>query len=134
MEVDRSTMANSLEVRVPFLDNDLVDYVLALPAQTKLKGGRLKYLLKTALKGILPGDILYGPKTGFGVPFGTWLRKPLATFLREVFDSSDSTIHILFDQSLLQRLIKEHIDGYRNHDFLLWKALLFTLWYKDYLL
>lgn len=90
-KVDRATMAASLEVRVPFLDHDLVDYVVRIPANRKMPWGRKKWLLKEALRGLVPDDILYGPKTGFNVPFGYWLRtalKPLffdhlATFDRE---------------------------------------------------
>ena len=80
-KVDRSTMAASLEVRVPFLDNDLVDYVLRLPGRIKMPFGRKKWLLKRALQGVVPDDILFGPKIGFNVPFGHWLQ----TSLREQF-------------------------------------------------
>ena len=76
-KVDRATMAASLEVRVPFLDNDLVDYVVRIPGNKKMPWGKKKWLLKQALQGIVPHDILYGPKTGFNVPFGYWLRTSL---------------------------------------------------------
>ncbi len=76
-KVDRSTMAASLEVRVPFLDDDLVKYVANIPGSTKMPWGRKKWLLKKALDGIVPDEILYGPKSGFNVPFGFWLRSAL---------------------------------------------------------
>ncbi|CAG0905860.1 unnamed protein product, partial [Darwinula stevensoni] len=68
-KVDKSTMANGVEVRVPFLDNDLASFALALPSELKVKNGVKKYLLKKALDGILPNEVLYGPKKGFGVPY-----------------------------------------------------------------
>lgn len=76
-KVDRSTMAASLEVRVPFLDNDLVDYVVRVSGRKKMPFGKKKWLLKQALQGVIPHDVLYGPKTGFSVPFGYWLRTSL---------------------------------------------------------
>lgn len=80
-KVDRATMAASLEVRVPFLDHNLVDYVVRIPGNKKMPLGKKKWLLKKALEGIVPHDILYGPKTGFNVPFGYWLR----TSLKQLF-------------------------------------------------
>ena len=79
-KVDRSTMANSMEVRVPFVDKHLTEFMLSIPAELKVKNGVKKYLLKKALHDILPHDILYGPKTGFGVPYGYWLKTSLAKY------------------------------------------------------
>ena len=80
-KVDRSTMAASLEVRVPFLDHDLVDFIVQLPGSRKMPGGRKKWLLKSALAGIVPGEILHGPKVGFDVPIEQWLPGRTATSL-----------------------------------------------------
>src|SRR5690606_10264008 len=76
-KVDRSTMAASLEVRVPFLDNDLVDFAVGLSGNIKMPYGKKKWLLKAALRGVVPDDILYGPKMGFNVPYGYWLQTAL---------------------------------------------------------
>lgn len=104
-KVDRSTMAASLEVRVPFLDHDLVDYVVRIPGKRKMPWGKKKWLLKQALKGIIPQDVLSGPKTGFNVPFGYWLRtslKPLffdhlTRFTRERPDVLDTAkVHEMY--------------------------------------
>jgi asparagine synthase (glutamine-hydrolysing) len=73
-KVDRASMLHSLEVRSPFLDVDLVDLVRRIPSRFKLRGGQTKHLLKKSLEGVLPGDILYRPKKGFGVPIGRWFR------------------------------------------------------------
>jgi asparagine synthase (glutamine-hydrolysing) len=74
-KVDRASMAHSLEVRAPFLDIDLVDFVRRLPSEWKLRGGTTKALLKSALAPLLPDDILHRPKKGFGVPIGAWFRE-----------------------------------------------------------
>src|SRR6202035_3595051 len=71
-KVDRASMMHSLEVRAPFLDVDLVDFVRRIPSNFKLRGGTTKYILKKALEGVLPNDILYRSKKGFGIPAGAW--------------------------------------------------------------
>ncbi|MEO7045057.1 MAG: asparagine synthase (glutamine-hydrolyzing), partial [Ferruginibacter sp.] len=91
-KVDKSTMANSLEVRVPFLDNVLTEYVLGLPSNMKVKNGEQKYLLKAALRGVVPDNILDAPKTGFGVPYGYWLQTKLSHYMKEVLLSDEPII------------------------------------------
>ena len=86
-KVDKSTMVNSMEVRVPFLDKDLTEYVLSLPSSLKTKNGVQKYLFKKAMEGLVPTEILYGTKRGFSVPYGFWLR----TSLKDYFLAQIST-------------------------------------------
>ena len=81
-KVDRATMANGVEVRVPFLDHELTDYVMGLPAETKL-AGRSKQLLRRAMSSKLPESVLKGAKYGFGVPYSEWTRGPLAAYTEE---------------------------------------------------
>jgi asparagine synthase (glutamine-hydrolysing) len=132
-KVDKSTMANSVEVRVPFLDYDLADYVMSLDWKTKLKNGEKKYLLKKALNGIVPSEILNAPKKGFGVPFDEWLRSGLNKKMKEVF-SDPLIIHAnIFDQKVLIRKISEHEARKANHGMELWRCLNLALWYKQYM-
>jgi asparagine synthase (glutamine-hydrolysing) len=127
-KVDRSTMAASLEVRVPFLDHDLVDYVVRIPGYRKMPWGRKKWLLKQALQGIVPHDILYGPKTGFNVPFDYWLRtalKPLffdhlATFNRERPD--------VLEDAEVRRMYGAMEAGKRDVSATLWNLLNLMIW------
>lgn len=129
-KVDKSTMANSIEVRVPFLDNVLVDYILSVPAKLKLKSGEKKYLLKKAFEDVVPADILYGPKTGFSVPYAFWIQKPLLSYMKSVlFDEYIISIN-LFDQTELQKTISAHEKGKGNFGFLLWKCLIMAIWVK----
>jgi asparagine synthase (glutamine-hydrolysing) len=127
-KVDRSTMAASVEVRVPFLDNDLVDFCMQLSGSQKVRFGRKKWLLKKALKGIVPENILYGKKNGFGVPYGYWLRdalKPMFFDQLQTFQNKhpgvlcNATIEVLYD---------EHASRRRDRSFLLWKILNFMIW------
>jgi asparagine synthase (glutamine-hydrolysing) len=127
-KVDRSTMAASLEVRVPFLDNDLVDFVVGLPSHLKIPLGKKKWLLKSALRGIVPDKILYGPKRGFNVPFAYWLRtslKPLfydhlAKFTRERPD--------VLNTAKVHEMYATMGGGADCRSDLLWNLLNFMIW------
>lgn len=132
-KVDRSTMANSIEVRVPFLDKTLTEYVMGLPAKYKVANGQKKKLLRAALRGIVPDAILDAPKTGFGVPYGHWLRTSLADYAYETLFSDKLRQANLFDEVALKQCFEQHKHGRRNYGFLLWKALQLALWYKAYL-
>lgn len=132
-KVDKSTMAHSVEVRVPFLDRRLTRYVMSLPSHYKVKRGKKKYLLREAMRGIVPDEILDGPKTGFGVPYGYWLKEPLAEYLKSVLLDQSIKEWGLFDMKRLETSIHEHISGQRNHGFLLYKLLNLGLWHRFYL-
>lgn len=132
-KVDKSTMAWGVESRVPFLDNELTDYVLALPAALKMPGAKPKALLKSALRGIVPDYVLDAPKQGFGVPYGNWLRGPLANFARERMCNGRAAADGLIDGPVAARLLSEHISRQNDHGFLLWKTLNLALWYERYL-
>jgi asparagine synthase (glutamine-hydrolysing) len=131
-KVDKSTMAWGVEARVPFLDHELADYVMALPATLKMERGEPKALLKRALRGVVPDFVLDAPKMGFGVPYGRWLRGPLAGFARERIGAGLATKAGLIDGAVSVRLLDEHISGRDDHGFLLWKTLNLALWYEHY--
>jgi|688.fasta_scaffold10729_6 asparagine synthase (glutamine-hydrolysing) len=131
-KVDKSTMANSVEVRVPFLDNDLAEYVMSLPSTMKIKHGQKKYILRRAMRGIVPDYILDAPKTGFGVPFGNWLKSPLRNYMLEVFNDPYIVKLEIFDYSKLNNLIQLHLNNKQNNGFLLWKLLNLCIWLKSY--
>lgn len=132
-KVDKSTMAHSIEVRVPLLGADLTSYVMGLPSALKVRRGQKKYILRKALRGVVPDEILDGPKTGFGVPYGFWLREPLAEYLRSVVLDPSSRHSGLFDLPEAERAIAEHVGGLRNHEHLLYKLLNLALWQHEYL-
>ena len=127
-KVDKSTMAQSIEVRVPLLDNDLAEYVMGLPQEFKVKKGQKKWLMRQALRGVVPDDILDAPKTGFGVPYENWLKEPLKDFLNDTLFTHKNKEMKLFDEKVLNKLITEHQTGKANHGFLLWKTMNFSIW------
>ncbi len=131
-KVDKATMAWGVEARVPFLDHELADYVLALPAAVKLEGGKPKALLKRALRGVVPDYVLDAKKMGFGVPYGRWLRGPLAVFARERICEGQAAKDGLINGQQAEQLLREHISTDNDHGFLLWKTLNLALWYQRY--
>lgn len=127
-KVDRSTMASSIEVRVPFLDNDLTEYVMSLPSSLKVKRGQKKWLLKQALVGLVPDEILFGPKTGFGVPYQYWLKGPLNELFNDKLAEIESIRNEFLDVDQIRLLMREHVSGKQEHGFLLWKTLNLMIW------
>lgn len=132
-KVDKPTMAHSIEVRVPMLDANLTSYVMGLPSNLKVRSGQKKWILRRALRGIVPDAILDGPKTGFGVPYGYWLRKPLADYTREVLLDPAADRWDLFDRGALALCLEEHTSGRKNNGFLLYKLLNLAIWHHAYL-
>lgn len=131
-KVDKATMAHGLEVRVPFLDHELAAFAMGLPAEYKVRGLRKKWILREALRGILPDDILDGPKQGFGVPYSAWLRGPLSSFLQERLLGRSTRTAAAFDREAVARVMRRHQDGIRDDGFLLWKLLNLVLWCERY--
>ena len=127
-KVDRSTMAASMEVRVPFLDNELVEYCMLIPGYCKVPNGQKKGLLKKALSGIVPDDILHGPKTGFGVPYGYWLRGTLKPLFFDHLTQFQRRHSNILNAEKIKSLYAEHENRSRDRSFLLWKTLNFMIW------
>lgn len=127
-KVDRSTMAASVEARVPFLDNDLFDYCMRVPGRHRVRWGRKKWLLKKSLAGVIPNHILSSTKTGFGVPFGQWLRLVLKPQFFDELACFERTRPGVLDRRVISRFYDQHVSGQRDRSFLLWKLLNFLIW------
>jgi len=125
-KVDRATMANSLEIRVPMLDNDLALYAMSLPSKYKIKGKETKYLLKKAFAGIVPDKILYGPKLGFSVPFQYWLKTTMKDYM---FDMLHTNMEFFSDD--LVRCMNEHVNNEKDNGYILWKMLNLSIWFNE---
>lgn len=123
-KVDRASMAHSLEVRVPLLDHRLVEWASSLPPGLKLRGGTGKYVFKKALEADLPHDVLYRSKMGFSVPVAAWLRGPLAQRAREALLTGAIAECGYFEPAMLDRLLRQHASGQRDHGASLWKLLM----------
>jgi asparagine synthase (glutamine-hydrolysing) len=133
MRVDKITMANSVEARVPFLDHQLVEYAMGLPVDLKIKGASGKHILKQALEKILPADLLYRQKRGFGAPIREWFRGAGGEVLAGLIMNSAIRRRGLFDYAFIARLIDEHRRGARDWSFHLWALLNVSLWYERWI-
>ncbi len=128
-KVDIASMMASLEVRSPFLDHDLVNFVAALPRAYKVGLRQRKRLLTAAVGDLVPAAIARRPKRGFGVPLSEWLRGDLAGTVREmVLWQKDWDTEGFFEPAALRRLAEEHLNGQRDHSFQLWSLLCYRLW------
>ncbi|MDT4968991.1 MAG: hypothetical protein QOJ64_3728 [Acidobacteriota bacterium] len=133
MRVDKITMATSVEARVPFLDHHLVEYALALPRELKVEGTSGKHILKRALEEILPKDLLYSPKRGFGAPVREWFRNGLGEWFDSHLMNSTMRRRDFFDYKFIARLLDEHRSGKREWGFHLWALLNLSLWYERWI-
>ena len=133
VKLDRASMMASLEGRVPLLNNDFVQYATHLPLNMKLRGLRSKFLLKRALRGILPESILNRPKKGFGIPVAHWFRGPLKEQMLSVLSPERIARKGFFDPGAVKQLIDDHLDGRRDNRKQLWTLFAFELWHDGYL-
>jgi asparagine synthase (glutamine-hydrolysing) len=132
-KVDRATMAHGLEARVPLLDEGIAALAVGLPAMLKVRGTQKKIVLRDAMRGRLPAEILDGSKTGFGVPYEEWLRGALHGFARAAILDARFVERFGMDPTRLKTALEEHRSGRRDRGFLLWKLLQLSLWSREYL-
>jgi asparagine synthase (glutamine-hydrolysing) len=132
MRVDKMTMATSVEARVPFLDRELVEFALALPMDMKVRGGVGKWLLKRSVDGLLPTDIVYRKKQGFGAPVGEWLRGDLGKRLQQEIRGSALAERGLLDYARIDRLWEAHRRGHADWNFQLWALYNVSAWYDHW--
>jgi asparagine synthase (glutamine-hydrolysing) len=131
-KADKMTMANGLELRVPFLDHKMVEFAAGLPDRAKLHGGSGKALLRKAMKGVLPEAILHRPKKGFPAPLSSWLRGPLRQFSRENLLRSNSACSEYLNASAIARILQEHENG-ADRSQQIWTLLVFEFWQKRFI-
>ena len=130
LKADKMTMANGLELRVPFLDHKLVEYAATLPSYLKLKGSTGKYLLRQAMKNVLPERIINRPKKGFPVPTGSWLRGDLKDFVHDTLLAKNAACHGYMDPRVIAKIVSEHEKGTENRRQEIWTLLVFEIWHK----
>ncbi len=124
-KVDRASMAHALEVRVPLLDHQLVEWMAGLTPDMKLKGREGKYIFKKSLEPYLPDDILYRPKMGFAVPLASWFRGPLQHKVRDALLGDTMLQCGLFEPTFLQQMVDQHQRGLRDYSAPMWSLLMF---------
>jgi len=132
-KVDRSSMAASLEVRVPLLDHRVVEYTTRLPDSLKYRNGEGKYILRRLLSRYVPSNMFERPKMGFGVPIDKWFRNELKDLLLDYLSPERLKKEGIFDQYLVEEKIKEHLSGEVNHQYRLWSLLMWEMWRERWL-
>jgi asparagine synthase (glutamine-hydrolysing) len=132
MKQDQMSMAASIESRVPFLDHHLVEFAAALPPRMKLRGLTTKWILREAVRGILPEPILTRKKMGFPVPFGLWMREGWQGVARDVLLDRRTRERGLIDPAAVETLIHEHAGGRRDGADAIWSLLNLELWYRTF--
>jgi asparagine synthase (glutamine-hydrolysing) len=132
MKQDQMSMAASIESRVPFLDHKLVEFSARMPREMKLRGRTTKWVLREAMKGILPREILDRPKMGFPVPVGEWLRGEFRHIVDEYVLSARSLARGIFDEQFVRSLVARHNAG-ENHDQRLWSLINFEIWQRRFI-
>jgi asparagine synthase (glutamine-hydrolysing) len=131
VKMDIATMAYSVEARSPFLDHHLMEFAAELPPSLKLRGTSGKVLLKHALRGIIPDEILDRPKMGFGVPLPQWFRKELRNLPADMLLSGDARVQSYLRPEAIKQMIEEHHDRRADHSARLWTLLQLELWHRE---
>jgi asparagine synthase (glutamine-hydrolysing) len=133
LKADKMTMANALELRVPFLDHHLVELAATLPNHLKVRGRTGKVLLRRAMRGVLPDQILDRPKKGFPVPTRGWFRNELADYARDVLLDPGSACRARFEPAGMAALLDEHRRGEARWEQEIWTLLVFEHWTHAFL-
>jgi asparagine synthase (glutamine-hydrolysing) len=132
VKTDRTSMAWSLEARVPFLDTMVANFAFSLPRDQKVRGFAKKRLLRKALEPLLPAEVVHGKKRGFSIPAAAWLRGELVPFARETLAPGTLRRQGYFDPAAVERLLDDHISRREDLSRPLWGLLAFTLWHEHH--
>lgn len=130
VKVDRMSMAHSLEVRSPFLDFELMEFVATIPSGLKLNGRISKYILKKSLEHRLPADILYRKKQGFSIPLSDWLRGDLRGYVEDTLFSRTAKERGYFDYQEVKKIWQRHLRGITDYSAHIWALLMLELWHR----
>jgi len=133
VKVDIASMANSLEARSPFLDHKLIEFAASLPESLKMNKFRNKYLLKKVAAKLVPSEVIYRRKMGFGVPVGSWFRGEMKDFVRGVLLSEKSLKRGIVKPEMMQKYVDEHTSGKFDHAFQIWSLLMLELWFQRFI-
>ncbi|MBI2870618.1 MAG: asparagine synthase (glutamine-hydrolyzing) [Candidatus Omnitrophica bacterium] len=134
VKVDRMSMAASLEVRAPFLDQEVVGLVHRMPSHLKVRGFKTKYILRQLARRHLPREIIQKPKQGFSIPVKNWLCQELKAMMMETLSKERVQRHSFFNPEVVSRWMHEHLSGTHNHAHRLWPLMMFELWREAYLM
>jgi len=133
VKMDIATMANSLEGRSPFLDHKMMEFCAGIPSNIKIKGAKLKYILKKSLSKALPKEILSRGKMGFGVPLDSWFRKELKDYSCGILMGDKCLNRGYFKRDSMKKLLDEHASGKANNGARIWSLLFLELWHREFI-
>ena len=130
-KVDRASMMNSLEARIPILDHKFAELIFKIPSELKLKGIDKKYIFKNALKSVLPKEVIHHKKQGFGVPLEIWFKAELKDYMYSVLSKKDLELYNYLDYHYVQRILNQHLKGVKDYSFKIWSILFFDEWIRQ---
>jgi asparagine synthase (glutamine-hydrolysing) len=130
---DKASMAANLEVRVPFLNKELVELSARVPSSLKIKGLKRKYILKKAVEGLLPHDVIWRKKAGFGAPVRSWLRGELRPMVDDLLSDERLTKRGFFKAAAIRRMIDDNMSGREDNNLQIFQLLTFELWMQQFL-
>ena len=131
VKIDRTSMANSLEVRVPYLDHNIVEFMVKCPSKLKYHGITSKYLLKQLAKKYLPHEVVNRSKKGFGIPIAKWFCGSLKKPLREILRNPNSFVNTIFEKGYTNQLMENHFQKKQNNGKMLWTLFTLENWYNN---
>jgi asparagine synthase (glutamine-hydrolysing) len=131
-KIDIATMAHALEARSPFLDHQVMELAASIPAELKVRGSEKKWILRQALRGWLPDDILDRPKQGFSVPMSDWLRGDLKPWARDILLDRETLDRGYFDSAAVEGLLDRHAAGTDGDAKRIWALLMLELWHREF--
>lgn len=129
---DILSMANSLEIRSPYLSRELIDFVIRIPSKYRSKDDDPKSLLKKTVSKYVPAEVINRPKGGFSLPIGTWVRKELSNLVDELLSPERLKLRGYFRPEIVSRIVSEHRTFKANHAYKIWSLLVFELWHEIY--
>ncbi|MFC1818668.1 asparagine synthase (glutamine-hydrolyzing) [Thermodesulfobacteriota bacterium] len=129
---DRMTMAASLEARMPFMDHELAEFVSTLPDRYRVRGLQTKWILREAMKELLPSSILGRAKIGFRVPVNEWFQGPMRDYLYDHLTGPNSVTKVYYHAKEINKTLDDHVNGRQNNEKLLWALLTLEIWHRLY--
>lgn len=133
MTTDKTSMAANLEVRVPFLNREMLELSARIPPELKLHGLKRKYILKRALESVLPRDVIWRRKAGFGAPIRSWLRGPLRPMVDDLLSEANVRRRGLFEPGEVRRIVNENLSGREDFNLQVFQLLTLELWHRQFL-
>lgn len=133
MTTDKTSMAANLEVRVPFLNREMIEMAARMPPNLKLRGLKRKYILKRALETVLPRDVVWRKKAGFGAPIRSWLRGPLRPLVNELLSEEAVSRRGIFRPREVRRVVDANFSGREDNNLQVFQLLGLEFWHREFI-